>query len=100
MNDSALKAIADHGLEILKRCVLEVLYTRRHTDFGYNQIHDTLGIKRIEKIPPDLPKRKDNLVHSILMRLHEGKFAEYTGHNSWKITEAGICFIEGIKRSG
>jgi hypothetical protein len=27
MNDSALKAIADHGLEILKRCVLEVLYT-------------------------------------------------------------------------
>ena len=99
MNDSALKANADNGLEILKRCVLEVLYIRCHTDFGYNQIHDTLGIERIEEIPPDLPKRRDNLVHSILMHLHKDGFAEYTGHNSWEITEAGICFIKGIKRS-
>ena len=97
MNNSALKAKADNGLEILKRCVLEVLYTRPHTNFEYNQIHDALGIERIEKIPPDLPKRRDNLVHSILMHLHKDGFAEYTRRNSWKITEAGICFIEGIK---
>ena len=103
MKDNTRNRCASYGLEILKQCVLDVLY----------DIHVS-GLRLSRKFQGDICARlgipyvsgkvlNDHLIHGILIRLREEKYASYKGHvdapadqvDKWQITEKGIKIIQG-----
>ena len=88
---SARNTYASHGLEILKRAVLEVSY-QQHKDAeelgGQSSLRPTDIRERL-----DLPRR-GTLIHEILMHIKADGHAEWLGSNGrWDITENGIKVI-------
>ena len=93
MTENTRDTYAFHGLEILKRAVLEVLY-QQQKDAEKLRVQSSLRPTDIrERL--DLPRRS-TLIHEILMHIKADGHAEWLGSNGrWDITENGISLIEG-----
>ena len=91
--------VSEHQIEILNRCVLDVLYEARNEDpLSLETIHEKLNIQHVKARP------KNMLIEGILAYLFSDGHISYTfsdGHISYtmssarKITEEGISIIEG-----
>ena len=91
MNNNIRNGLATHGLEILKQCVLMVLYEARD---GYpipqETIRSRLDMPKVE----ELPARSNSLIYGILAHLRDEGYVEHELQIGWKITQEGISFIE------
>ena len=93
------KQFAKQGLELLKQAVLLVLYEYHVSGASLpssfqSAIREHLGIQRSKSA-------NDELIHGILVRLRDDKFATHIDDdapisqvNKWQITKKGIEFIE------
>lgn len=92
INDNTRNELARHGLEILKRAVLDVLYQEAKEG----------GIVDVETICKKLPilptKRSGNtnsLIIGVLSHLQDDRDAEYVPYaKAGRITEKGMSVIE------
>ena len=93
MNDKTRNDFASFGLEILKRCVLLVLYGAHKYGDRRRLLRREIGerIPGIRKIPDSV---NDNLIGSILVHLLEDESVDCAGNNRWEITQKGISVIE------
>ena len=92
MNNNIRSGFTKQGLELLKYAVLMVLYEVRD---GYpipqETIRSRLDIPKVE----ELPARSNSLIYGILAHLRDDGYVEHELQIGWKITQAGIRFIEG-----
>lgn len=101
MNDKIRNGLASQGLEILKICVLSVLYEElankerpySNRNLLRNEIYERLGFP----VPVGHYDRQSTagLIDGILWHLNADGYAEDRGGNRWRITEEGVNFIEG-----
>ena len=92
--------LASHGIEILKWCVLDVLY-KKHASGERLSTQYQIEISRLLDIQK-ANSTYDGLIHSILIRLRDDGSVTYIDDDNgrdtqaakWKITEAGIQLIE------
>ena len=102
MNENTRNAFASYGLEILKQCVLDVLYDIHVSGQSLKRkfqgdICDRLGIPYLKD-----KYLNDHLIHGILLRLREEKYARHKGDadapadqmDIWQITEKGVKLME------
>lgn len=98
MIDRIVNELTSLSLEILKLCMLRVLYDAG-TGLTYNQIHEAVGIDRL----PPSAGYNDYLIHGLLLRLWEDGLARHGSDEGgahlkkgqWEITERGIASIDG-----
>ena len=101
MNENTRNAFASHGLEILKRAVLLVLY--EGTDIVYEgspylqgnvltagAIRQRLGILRPRVISGNI----NALIQGVLDHLQHDGHANHYPRQGWAITEKGVSVIE------
>ena len=104
MNENTRKAFASHGLEILKRSVLLLLYEQyvsgpSHRRFlTVKEIGEQLDIRLLER-DTNRPRGKyayiNGLTHGILAHLLDKEQVKWLGKGGlWQITEKGVSVIE------
>ena len=87
-NNNIRSTLASHGLEILKRCVLDVLYEARNEDpISQDTIRKQLSI-------PKQLYDKNRLVAGILDLLKKDEYVRDFVGGYWQIKEEGINIIE------
>ena len=91
MNDNTRNTFASYGLEILKRCVLLVLYDARDEGIiPQREIRERLGITRVNSSAGNW----NSLFYGILSYLQVDGYAHHEVGYGWKITEDGVSLIE------
>ena len=104
MNKNTRNAFAFHGLEILKRAVLLLLYEQYVSGPSHRQsltikeIGEQLDIRPLEE-DTNRPRGKhaymNGLTQGILAHLLDKKLVKWLGKNGlWQITEKGVSVIE------
>ena len=89
-NNNTRNKIASYSIEILKSCVLEVLYKARDEEpLSLEIIHGKLNIQYVKDRPAS------RLIEGVLAHLFNDGHIYYILDQAWKINEAGIKKIEG-----
>ena len=83
MNNNTRNTFASHGLEILKRSALFVLYTARDEKLFVRQdeVRERLGIPKIDY--SNDPARHNALIFGILMHLKDDGYAYHNPGSGW-----------------
>ena len=95
MNDNTRNTFASHGLEILKRSALLVLYAVQDEKLFVRQdeVRERLGIPKIDYSSD--PARHNALIFGILTHLKDDGYAYHNPGYGWQITPEGVSVIEG-----
>lgn len=95
MTHNMLQAFARNGLQILRWCVLVVLYDKRaEKPMPQGDIHKQLGIPIVPKGYGPGGASDYALTREILRLLVKDRFVKYFKSEKYKITEEGIALIE------
>ena len=103
MTENTRNTYASHGLEILKRVVLEVLYEETDVSpvkqvflYGHGRLLEAHKIREQLRLPqPRYAPISPALIHGVLGYLKDNGYAEHYGRQGWQITNKGVSLIEG-----
>lgn len=107
MNKKTRNEFASYGLEILKKCVLLVLYeetdvvSEEPSRYAQGRILKRREIFKLLKLPYIyIPSRENNcytLIQGVLIQLKCQRYAHYYNDQGWAITKEGVSVIENLK---
>lgn len=99
MNNNTRDIFA-HGLDILKKAVLFLLYKQHKKNPPFLTITDIYTLLDIKQLASNQQPRVDQLVHGILLRLRHKNYAEYRGpRGKWQITDGGVSRMNNDSRN-